>query len=71
MKKEINEKPAFSKMAVNSSYYIDKKKPKIGQEIMYKGNLGFSKGFYRNFDKNIGWVILPDGGIDCFDEWFL
>jgi hypothetical protein len=38
---------------------------------MYKGNLGFSKGTYRNFDKNIGWVILPDGGVDCFDKWYL
>lgn len=57
--------------AVSSCFSIDDKKPKKGQEIMYKGNLGFSKGTYRNFDKIIGWVILPDGGVDCFDEWCL
>jgi hypothetical protein len=63
--------PQCVKTSVNSSYSIHNKKPKKGQKIMYKGNLGFSKGTYRNFDKNIGWVILPDGGVDCFDEWSL
>jgi len=66
-----NPNPAFCKTAVSGSYSIDKKKPKKGQEIMYKGNLGFSKGTYRNFDKKTGWVILSNGGIDCFDEWCL
>lgn len=57
--------------AVSGCFSIDDKKPKKGQEILYRGNLGFSKGTYRNFDKNIGWVILPDGGVDCFDQWRL
>jgi len=63
--------PQCVQTSVSSCFSIDDKKPKKGQEIMYKGNLGFSKGTYRNFDKNIGWVILPDGGVDCFDEWRL
>jgi len=52
-------------------FYIDSKKPSINQEILYKGNLGFSKANYSHFDGNIGWVTLFDGNIDCFEEWML
>ncbi len=69
---QINDQtPPLHKTSVSGCFSIDDKKPKIGQEILYEGNLGFSLGMYRNFSKGIGWVTLPDGGIDCFDKWCL
>ena len=55
--------------SVSSCYFINDKKPKNNQPILYMGNLGLAEGTYRNYKDGIGWVCLPDGGIDCFDEW--
>lgn len=54
---------------VSGCFSIDDKKPIVGQEIYYIGNLGLSEGVYFDFKRNTGWVKLPDGDIDCFDEW--
>ena len=48
---------------------ISKHKPKLNQEIRYICNHGFGKGTYIGSSKGLGWVKLPNGGKDCFDEW--
>lgn len=55
--------------SVSGCYFITDKKPKKNQPILYMGNLGLVEGTYRNYKDGIGWVLLPNGGIDCFDEW--
>tara|TARA_R110000782_G_scaffold250602_1_gene337894 strand:- start:959 stop:1201 length:243 start_codon:yes stop_codon:yes gene_type:complete len=54
---------------VGCCFDISKRKPKLKQEILYEGNHGFSVGVYDYFENGIGWVLLPEGGKDCFDRW--
>jgi len=54
---------------VSSCYLIDDKKPRPNQSILYVGNHGLKEGTYRNYADGVGWVLLPNGGVDCFDEW--
>ena len=54
---------------VSCCFDINKRKPKLKQEILYEGNHGFSVGVYDYFENGIGWVLLPEGGKDCFDRW--
>ena len=66
--KEIG-KEALRIGSVSSCYLIDDKKPRPNQTILYVGNHGLKEGTYRNYSDGVGWVLLPNGGVDCFDEW--
>ena len=49
---------------------IEKKVPKEGQMIRYKGN--FDDGVVATFlffDGNVGWAKPENGKPDCFEEW--
>lgn len=48
---------------------INDKKPHTGEYILYISNHGLVKAMYRNYQDGVGWVLLENGGIDCFDEW--
>jgi hypothetical protein len=61
----------FTAPKVGNYNLITEKEPKKNQSILYMGNLGLSEGSYRNRNNGIGWVCLPNGGIDCFDKWKL
>tara|TARA_B110000967_G_C18838565_1_gene538123 strand:+ start:1399 stop:1641 length:243 start_codon:yes stop_codon:yes gene_type:complete len=54
---------------VGCCFDINKRKPKLKQEILYEGNLGFSIGVYDYFKDGIGWVLLTKGNKDCFTKW--
>ena len=51
------------------TFLVEDQKPKPNQRILYVGNLGLKEGTYRNYANGVGWVTLPTGGLDCFDEW--
>ena len=59
----------FNEMNEGKYHSIENKKPKNDQEILYVGNHGLNTGVYRNYTDGVGWVFLPDGGVDAFEEW--
>ena len=54
---------------VDTLIKYDEQRPIFGQSILYVENHGLKEGVYKVCSSGVGWVILPDGGMDCFDEW--